>query len=212
MEYSAVIVAAGNGSRMGLGYNKVYALLDDGRMILMAAITPFLNDPDCREIVIVTDPLEFRQHFTYRFPGRIVLCGGGETRQESVWNGLHAAVCDTVLIHDGARPFIKEEDLQALKEAMETEDAAVLMVPCKDTIKRVKDGYVEETFNRSELMAAQTPQAFRTQLIISCLEKAIRDGFTGTDDAMIVERYSHTKIKAVSGSYANRKITTPEDI
>lgn len=212
MEYSALIVAAGNGSRMKLGYNKVYASLEDGRMILSASITPFLNDPDCREVVIVTDPLEFREHYKFRFPGRIVLCGGGSTRQESVWNGLHAVMCDTVLIHDGARPFIKEADIQALKSVMETEKAALLTVPCKDTIKKVEDGYVKETFNRDELMAAQTPQAFRTSLIISCLEKAIRDGFTGTDDAMIVERYSREKIKAVRGSYANRKITTPEDL
>ena len=95
---------------------------------------------------------------------------------------------------------------------METEDAALLMVPCKDTVKHVMDGYVEETYDRSTLMCAQTPQAFRTSVLISCMDRAILDGWTGTDDASLVEKYGNVKVAAVEGDYANLKVTTPEDI
>ena len=95
---------------------------------------------------------------------------------------------------------------------METEDAALLMVPCKDTIKRVIGGYVEETYDRSTLMCAQTPQAFRTSVLISCMDQAVLDGWTGTDDASVVEKYSNVRVAAVEGDYANLKVTTPEDI
>jgi 2-C-methyl-D-erythritol 4-phosphate cytidylyltransferase len=212
MEYSAVIVAAGSGSRMGLGYNKVYAKLADGRTILETTVSVFSSDPDCRQIIVVTDPLEFRHHFAKRMPGRIVLCRGGKTRQESVANGLEAVISPYVLIHDGARPYLSKKDLDNLKKALETEKAALLMVPCKDTIKRVIDGYVETTYDRSTLMAAQTPQGFETSLILSCLCRAVQEGYTGTDDASLVERYGNVKVKAVAGSYGNFKITTPEDL
>ena len=213
MKYSALIVAAGSGSRMNLGYNKVYARLKDGRTIVETTVDVFLNDPDCGQIVVVTDPGEFRKNYTKRHDGRIVLCQGGSTRQESVNNGLAAVMLDTVMIHDGARPFLDQDSLNRLKNAMETEDAALLCVACKDTIKKADDnGYIVETYERSTLRSAQTPQAFRTSVIMDAMEKAIADGYTGTDDCSLVERYSSVRIKAVEGSYGNFKVTTPEDL
>ena len=212
MEYSALIVAAGSGTRMGLGYNKVYAPMADGTLILEKTVNVFMADPDCAQIVVVTDPLEFRHHFTNRFPGKIVLCKGGKTRQESVCNGLRAVMCDIFFVHDGARPFVSQKNLNDLKQAMEKEDGAILAVPCKDTIKRVENGYAAETYDRSTLVNVQTPQCFKTSLLIDCLEKAVMDGFTGTDDASLVEKYSDTKVRIVEGSYENIKITTPSDL
>ncbi len=87
-----------------------------------------------------------------------------------------------------------------------------MAVPSKDTIKKVENGYITTTYDRNSLVCAQTPQAFRTDLIIRCMERAIIDGFTGTDDCSLVEKYSDTKIKVVEGDYTNKKITTPEDI
>ena len=116
------------------------------------------------------------------------------------------------MIHDGARPFLSQDLLDSIKNTLTTEDACLLMVPCKDTIKKVIDGYVETTYDRSTLMAAQTPQAFKTDLILSCTKKAMEENYTGTDDASLVEKYSDVKVKAVEGSYANIKITTIEDL
>jgi 2-C-methyl-D-erythritol 4-phosphate cytidylyltransferase len=136
MEYSALIVAAGSGSRMRLGFNKVYAKLKDGEMILEKTINVFMQDPDCSEIIVVTDPKEYRQKMTKRFPGRIVLCTGGKTRQESVNCGLQAVTQKIVMIHDGARPYVRQQDLDALKSAMETEKACLLTVPCVSELPR----------------------------------------------------------------------------
>jgi 2-C-methyl-D-erythritol 4-phosphate cytidylyltransferase len=212
MEYSALIVAAGSGSRMGLGFNKVYAKLKDGQTILERTIGVFLRDPDCKEIIVVTDPEEYRKRIPARSIGRIVLCSGGKTRQESVNCGLQAVTQPIVMIHDGARPYLSLKNLANLKTAMETEKAALLMIPCKDTIKKVVNGYVEETYDRTTLAAAQTPQVFDTELILDCMERAIEEGFTGTDDTSLVEKYSNVKVKMVEGSYENIKITTPEDL
>lgn len=212
MEYSALIVAAGSGSRMGLGFNKVYAKLKDGQTILERTIGVFLRDPDCKEIIVVTDPEEYRKRIPARSIGRIVLCSGGKTRQESVNCGLQAVTQPIVMIHDGARPYLSLKNLANLKTVMETEKAALLMVPCKDTIKKVVNGYVEETYDRTTLAAAQTPQVFDTELILDCMERAIEEGFTGTDDTSLVEKYSNVKVKMVEGSYENIKITTPEDL
>lgn len=212
MEYSALIVAAGNGTRMGLGFNKVYAKMSTGEMILERTIDVFLCDPDCVQIVIVTDAEEYRERIQKRNIGKIVLCAGGKTRQESVHRGLQAIIGKVVMIHDGARPYLTQKNLADLKEAMETEQACLLTVPCKDTIKKIENGYIKETYDRSTLVAAQTPQVFSTELILTCMKKALQDGYVGTDDASLVEKYSDVKVKAVEGSYENIKITTPTDL
>ncbi|MDO5121037.1 MAG: 2-C-methyl-D-erythritol 4-phosphate cytidylyltransferase [Erysipelotrichaceae bacterium] len=210
MKYSTVIVAAGSGTRMGLGYNKVYHRIN-GKTILEMTMETFLNDEDCLQIVVVTDASDYMREITSRWPGKIVLAKGGSTRQESVSNGLHAVLCDVVMIHDGARPYVHKESLDELKKTMETEQAACLCVPCKDTIKVLKDGYIVETPDRSALAAAQTPQVFHTDVILDCMHKAFREGFTGTDDASLAERYG-IPVKAVTGTYDNIKITTAEDL
>lgn len=211
MNYTALIVAAGAGTRMGLGYNKAYYRMD-GKTILERSMHLFLEDSDCKEIVVVTDSDTYRKEIGTDSIGKIVLVQGGNTREESVYWGMQAVISDIVLIHDGARPFLQEEDLHAIKQAMETEDAACLMVPCKDTIKLTSNGYIEKTLPRNLLMAAQTPQAFKTGLLMEAMRKARADGFEATDDCSIVECYSDTHIKIVQGSYANKKITTIEDI
>ena len=95
---------------------------------------------------------------------------------------------------------------------METEKAALLCVPCKDTVKHVQNGYVVETYERSTLQCAQTPQAFETDLLLTCMHKAKKDHFIGTDDTSLVEKYSDVKVAVVEGKYSNYKITTPEDM
>ena len=212
MNYSVVIVAAGSGTRMHLGYNKVYYRLKDGRTILEHTMDVFAKDPDCRQLIIVSEPQSFHQYIQFPDP-RLMIVEGGASRQESVSYGLSQVSQDIVLIHDGARPFLSIECLSRIKQAMETEAAACLMVPVKDTIKRVEEGKIIETYERSLLFAAQTPQAFRTCLLKQCMEQAVNEGFTGTDDCSVVEHCRpDISILAVEGSYENRKITTPEDL
>ena len=212
MKYSAVIVAAGVGQRMKLGFNKAYAKLSTGKTIIETTVEVFLQDPDCKQIVLVTDMEDpYSKQLSAQY-GRLVVARGGATRQESVYSGLKGTLCDYVLIHDGARPYVSLELIERIKRALETEKAALLAISSKDTVKRVKDGYVLETYPRSELMLAQTPQGFETNLILECYKKAKKEGYLATDDASLVEYYSDVPVKIVEGSPSNFKITTPDDL
>lgn len=212
MKYDVIVVAAGKGSRTGLPYNKMFYKLEDGRTVLETSLSVFEQDPDCANAIIVCalDELEeVKAHFSG--PKRIFVQGGA-TRQDSVRNGLASAVSPFVLIHDGARPFLQKSELAKIKTALETDDAALLMVPAVDTVKRVIDGYVVETLVRSQLMCAQTPQAFKTDLIRACHEKAHECGYVGTDDAQLAEVFSDVQVRAVEGLPSNRKITVAQDV
>lgn len=212
MKYSTIIVAAGQGSRMNLGYNKVYFEIDKGQTILEKTMEVFENDENCKQIIIVTEGSDYKKHTNNKFSGQIVVVSGGNSRQESVYNGLFAVKEDIVFIHDGARPFLTQECINRLCTCMETHDACLLTVPCKDTIKVVKKGIVEVTLERSTLVQAQTPQVFKTSLILECYKKAMTEGVSATDDASLVEYYHAADVMSVEGDYNNIKITTVEDI
>ncbi|MBQ6223461.1 MAG: 2-C-methyl-D-erythritol 4-phosphate cytidylyltransferase [Solobacterium sp.] len=210
MNYDVVIVAAGSGTRMGLGYNKVY-YRPDQETILEQTMSVFLADPECKHVVVVTEPDLYRNE-VHLEDDRICVTPGGDTRQESVNHGLVQVQEEYVLVHDGARPFLSRECLERIKEALKTNDAVCPVIPVKDTIKITEAGYVRETLPRSILAAAQTPQAFRTGLLRECMAQAALDGYTGTDDCQIVEQYSSVKVCVTEGDYTNIKITTPEDL
>ena len=211
MKYSVIIVAAGKGTRTKLDYNKVFYPMN-GTTVIQHTVQPFIEDIDCKQIIMVISKQEqsiFTQHLQHQ---KIQYVEGGTTRQESSYNGLQAVTSTYVMIHDGARPFITMDQIHALKHALLYDDAALLMVPVIDTIKEVKDGYVVHTPNRSNYQCAQTPQAFKTELIKLCHEQAKHNPNLASDDAMLVELYSSTRIKVVEGSYDNIKVTTPKDL
>lgn len=212
MNYSALIVAAGKGTRMGLGYNKMFYMLKGGKTVLEQTMELFLNDEQCKQIVIVTNRTDMPKIVKSNESGKIVSVNGGDTRQESVFNGLMAVKEDVVLIHDGARPWLQRPLVDRLLSAMETEKAAILAVKVKDTIKKVVGNYIERTVNRDDHVLAQTPQAFHTTFILDCYQKAFALGIEATDDAQIVEMCSEQRVRVVEGSYANIKITTQEDV
>ena len=133
-------------------------------------------------------------------------------RQDSVFAGLQHVHEKIVLIHDGARPYLKSQYINALLTSLKEHKASLLMVPCKDTIKKVVNGKVVETLKREELMQAQTPQAFHTDVILEAYTKAIAQGFQATDDAQMVEHFSQEDVYAILGDYENKKITTVEDL
>lgn len=212
MEYSAIILAAGKGSRTNLEYNKVFYKFSDGQVLLLKTLSRFLEDESCTQIVIVSTPDEIEIIQEMIDDTRITYTYGGETRQDSVYNGLQKVSNEFVMIHDGARCFISAKEIENCKKALEENDACLLMVPAIDTIKKVVDGYVVNTPLRSELYAAQTPQCFKTELIKECYQKAKDEGAVASDDASLVELYSDVKIKVVKGEYANKKVTTKEDL
>ncbi len=215
---SVVIAAAGRGKRMGLDMNKQYIEVH-GRPILAMTVQCFEECSHIDEIVIVANESEIeycRNSIVdkYRFSKVKAVVSGGETRQQSVFNGLNqlSADCDIVLIHDGARPFILQESIMACINSADTYGAACAAVPVKDTVKLADtDGFVARTVDRSGLWQIQTPQTFRFGLVMEAHRKALSDGFDGTDDAMLVERLGY-KVKLVLSDYYNIKITTREDL
>lgn len=211
---SVLIAAAGNSTRMG-GKNKQF-LTFGGKPVLAHTLLSFSAIPEITELVIVTRkediPLVENLVRDFSIPKVEKIIPGGNTRQESVFAGLTHITEDIVLIHDGARPFVKEAEIRQLINTLTTCPAAALGVPAKDTVKRVdSDGLVIETLPREELWQIQTPQGFRTKEILAAHQTAVKQGISVTDDCALAE-YTGIPVRIVSGSYQNIKITTPEDI
>lgn len=212
MDYTALVVAAGSGSRVGLGYNKLLYKFENGKTILEETVSIFMKDERCTQIIVVVSSDDMETFTRLCSCGKVVFVLGGETRQQSVYNGLKAVKEEYVLIHDGARPWLSTMCIDRILNTLKDHPACLLCVPVKDTIKEVRDGFVVQTYKRADLKQAQTPQAFDTNLIIRCYEKAMKQGIVATDDAQIVEVCSDVQVREVEGSYENIKVTTMEDI
>ncbi|RJS55208.1 2-C-methyl-D-erythritol 4-phosphate cytidylyltransferase [Bacillus subtilis] len=216
MSYDVVIPAAGQGKRMKAGRNKLFIELK-GDPVIIHTLRVFDSHRPCEKIILVINERE-REHFQqllsdYPLHTAIELVAGGDERQHSVYKGLKAVKQEKiVLVHDGARPFIKHEQIDELIAEAEQAGAAILAVPVKDTIKRVNHLQVSETIERSSLWAVQTPQAFRLSLLMKAHAEAEHKGFLGTDDASLVEQMEGGSVRVVEGSYTNIKLTTPDDL
>ena len=215
---SAVIVAAGRGTRMDMELNKQYIEIA-GKPVLVRTLQVFEDCSKIEEVILVTnaqDIMYCKQQLIEIYGLNKVksIVAGGDERQKSAYNGLCAISkdADIVMIHDGARPFIKTETIcDCISQAKEF-GGCVVAVPAKDTIKVAdKNGFIMETLDRSVLWSIQTPQVFTCEILRNAHRKAMEDGFIGTDDAVLVERLGH-KLKLVMGSYDNIKITTKEDL
>jgi 2-C-methyl-D-erythritol 4-phosphate cytidylyltransferase len=215
MPYQVIIPAAGQGKRMGVGKNKL--LLDlNGIPVFIHTLRVFETDEECESIVLAIHPndeVEFKTLLeNHKITKVIHIVSGGKERQHSINNALKTVSGNgVILVHDAARPFVKKEHIHRLMEAAEKYGAAILGVPAKDTMKKVQDGKVVETVERTSLWAVQTPQAFRMSILLEANELAEKENFVGTDDASLVERLS-VPIKMVQGDYDNIKLTTPEDL
>ena len=215
--FTLIIPAAGSGSRMGYGHNKLLILLV-GKPVLWHTLNAFEKCEGLEEIIlairsgeeaVIRDLLD---RAAFNCPIRLVL--GGETRQESVWHALQAVnpSSGAVWIHDGARPFIEPHVLEQLKQLPEERVNAIVAVPAKDTVKRTDgNGFVIETPDRNGLWLVQTPQVFRKEQLLAAYQKAFASGFSGTDDASLME-WAGYPVSVVEGNYFNIKITTPEDL
>lgn len=213
---SVILPAAGRGKRMQAGVNKVFLGLL-GKPILYHTLKAFASVPEVGELIVVTgqDEVAALRRSLHHVPGlpQVKVVTGGSERQYSVWNGLKASSeqADVVLVHDAARPLVSRETIEAVIASAREFGAAIAAVPEKNTVKMVEDGIVTATPERAKLWAVQTPQGFQRSLLVAANEKAEADGFLGTDDASLVERYG-AKVHVVMDSYQNIKITTPEDL
>ena len=209
----AVIVAAGNASRMG-GIDKVMAELD-GEPMIVRTVRAFQNCDAIKEIVIVTRPdlIQPISGLCRSFDKVQAVVAGGASRQESVGLGLNSLSKQVklVAIQDGARPLITQAVIDRTVRAAHTYNAAAPAIPVKDTIKVVKGGVVIATPDRATLQAVQTPQIFDLSLLRGALKKAEEDGAAVTDDCSAVELLGMS-IKIVEGDERNIKVTTPMDL
>ena len=213
-----MLCAAGQGRRMALGKNKIFTELL-GAPLLSYVLKMWESFDEVSKIIVVASPGEEteiqRIVDKLQLNKPVQLASGGKERQESVYNGLLVLrddQPDVVLVHDAARPLTKEEEIRRVMNKASSAGAATLAVPVKDTIKKANpDGTVQETLNREELWAIQTPQAFHYKLLLKAHQQAIETGCLATDDASLIEQLGQP-VQLVEGSYENLKITTPEDI
>lgn len=212
MSNVAIILGAGNGTRMKSEKSKL--LLEIGsKTVIERSVEAFLSVSDIDEIIVVARAQDIDIYSELLTDERISFVIGGATRQQSVKNAVETVDnAHLIIIHDGARPLIKCEDIEKTIRAAEEYSAAAVGVFVKDTIKIVdKQGFVESTPDRSTLFAVQTPQIFDFDLYKSAMQKADEQGLDFTDDCQLVELCGG-KVKMVEGSYSNIKITTPDDI
>ncbi len=225
MKTTAIVLAAGSGSRMKSNVKKQYMEIE-GKPLLLYALKAF-EKSFVDEIVLVLPKDDIGSVMTEIVAPEGLkkikaVVAGGSTRYHSVRLGLLAASSDTdyVFIHDGARPFIDDDILGRALEAVKEYGACVVGMPVKDTIKIADEsGFAKTTPDRDKTWLIQTPQVFVYSEILKLYEELARKedeliskGVNITDDAMVMETFGSRKVKLVIGSYDNIKITTPEDI
>lgn len=216
MAYQVILPAAGMGKRMGAGKNKLFIELQ-GIPVFIHTLRIFDEDQQCEAIIMSVNPDDIEEMNRlikeYGIDKKVTFVSGGSERQYSVYNALQTITTadGIVLVHDAARPFIHKDLITELVESALRHGASVVAVPVKDTIKKVENGIVIETVERSSLWAVQTPQAFRIPLLLNAHQFAVGTNFLGTDDASLIE-YLGEKVAIVKGDYNNIKLTTPEDL
>lgn len=230
---TAIVLAAGSGSRMKSNVAKQYMLLQ-GKPLIWHALHTIEESSVIDDCILVTgaeDISYVKKEIVaqYGFHKVHTIVAGGKERYDSVYNALQViAVGDMavpnedgyIFIHDGARPFLTEEIIERCYEEVMRTGACVTGMPVKDTIKITdQEGYAVHTPDRTFVWQIQTPQVFATPLIIEAYTNLMKEKeeLTGeeikiTDDAMVVENFTGHKVKLVKGSYENIKITTPEDL
>lgn len=207
-----IIVAAGAGVRMR-GADKLFSLVA-GRPLLAHAIAAFESCEKIDRVVLVSSMANLKRARVLvaeqRFSKVLTVCAGGPRRQDSVKCGLTAlGPCDWVAVHDGGRPLVRPAMISRGLEAARETGAAVPVVPLADTIKEIDEtGAVTRTLDRTRLVAVQTPQVFRHDLLVRAHDEVTDDV---TDDASMLEALGHT-VRTFEGSNRNVKITTVEDL
>lgn len=220
---AAIVPAAGLGTRMGTDVPKQFLELDGMPLVIFTLrrlascgeITDFLIATRAEDVVVLQDKVA---KCSLGRPARVI--HGGDTRQQSVANALAQVDSSTeiVLVHDAVRPFVTREQLERVIGEARSRGGAILGIPAIDTVKEVKRASLPEdvalirtTIPRERIVLAQTPQAFKYELLRDAFRKAQQDDATGSDEAQLVERLGHD-VFVVLGSERNLKITRPADM
>jgi 2-C-methyl-D-erythritol 4-phosphate cytidylyltransferase len=220
----AVILGAGQGTRVGYRVNKVFLPIN-GKPIIMYAVETFERCRAINEIILVAaageeeQMMKLARHAQCAKVGRVI--SGGPTRHESeqcalevLRPGIDAGDVEIVLIHDGARPFVAVEKVEQLIARARESDGAILATPLQEEERVAQVGsehYVQRSFEGQQAWRAQTPQAFQASLLLKAYDQAKRDVFIGTDTAASVERIGG-HIAIVESDASNLKITTAQDL
>lgn len=213
---SVIITAAGSSTRMNLTKNKLFLKIDENFTVIEKTLSAFIGFKEIVEIILVTKKEFFNKFSRIKnsFPIDIKLVEGGNSREESTFNGLLAVSTDStyVLCHDGARPLVSKKIILNIIDELSNYDAVITAVKSKDTVKLVSEkNEVIKTLDRRFLYNIQTPQAFKKDLIINAYERYFKDNFFVTDDSAIIENLN-VVVKVIDGEYSNIKITTKEDL
>ena len=216
MKIGAIIAAAGAGRRMKADRPKQFLVLD-GVSILVSTLRKF--DASTRiDHIVIAAPREAVEEVRELVAGAglekpVTVIEGGERRQDSVGMAMRQLDSDTeiVVVHDGVRPFVSLDEIEQVVAEADRSGAAILAIPITDTVKEVLRDSVKSTLRREHLVLAQTPQAFRTDLLREAFDAASKDGYYGTDEASLVERLGRA-VSVVRGSDRNIKITRPTDL
>lgn len=224
-----ILLAAGSGSRMKSGTAKQFMLLE-GKPLIWYSLNTVENSPVIDECILVTakkDIDHMRREIVGKYGFRKVsaIVPGGSERWESVANAVRTLENDGaeegyVFIHDGARPFLTEEILERVFQAVKEHPACVAAVPSKDTVRLAdENGFAKSTPDRRGVWIIQTPQAFEAGLLIKAYaelrgraDRLGKENIAVTDDAGVVELFTEQRIRLVEGSYDNIKVTTPGDM
>lgn len=205
MDYSVLVVAAGNAAAKGKSYKRALASFDEHKSVLAKTISVFLHDDHCKQIVVVASSADLSRVVQSQQSGKISYVKGAKTRMQSVLIGLMAISEDLVLIHDGVRPWIRPETINRLISRMDNEKACVLAVRPKGSLRRVEDGYISERIKTNDIVMLQTPQAFKTSFIIECYQKAVKEGIELLDDAEVVTTVSDQRVAVEEGDLRNTR-------
>ena len=214
---SAILVAAGKGTRMGAGVDKLF--LEVAGCPVVAHTWRRFEDSSCIDDIILVVRRERRKLFEdlaakYHFQKPFRIVSGGAERQDSVWNGLEAlsASVEVVAIHDAARPCVSGDLIAATVKHAEETGAAVAAQPVTDTIKESADGrFIRRTLDRSQLWSVQTPQTFRVEVIRRAISAARKEKLNFTDDTAACELIGQP-VRIVSSVAPNPKVTVPGDL
>lgn len=212
--FDCILLIAGKGKRSRLDYNKVFYLINN-KPLYIYPLETFLSLEECARVIIVcsaSELFEVQEHTKSFDRDRIKIVIGGLHRQDSVYEGMKHTKSNKVLIHDGARVLVRKNDILQVYQEVSKQQAAVLGVPAKDTIKEVYADVVVQTLDREKLMQIQTPQGVMRHVFFAAIQQARKENFYGSDDVSIMEKYTNSKVKVIKGSTKNFKITTPEDI
>ena len=213
----AVIPAAGIGSRMHT--DRAKQMLELASVpLLVHTLRRFEVCDAVHQVILVLQPnltsdvLALISRYNLKKIARVV--GGGAERQDSVYRGLQVIqpqIAGVVAVHDAVRPFVRPEEIRLVIERAEATGAALMALAATDTIKQVHRGRVQRTLDRKRIYHAQTPQAFRYEIIKEAYDRAYAEGYTATDDSQLVERAGH-RVSVIEGSPINIKITRPLDL